>query len=376
MIRRTAAAAVLLVLLSGAPQTRSAGALMLPGTGPPQTLPGDSVAFLAGAPPRVLRDGNLAVRFWPEHARLAPRILAAAAAARFPALPPGVLRQGPDVSIVLAPDPARFHALTGGRIPEWGAGAALPAAGVVVLPTFRDAPDERAAVLRHELAHLALHRWLAPARVPRWFDEGYARWAAGEWDWEAGWMLRIAFALRRAPPLDSLELGWPTGAPDARVAYLLAASAVAFLVERSGEYGLRRLLERWRAGGALESALRQTYGLTLSQFEEDWRREVRRRYGWLYFLSNSMVFWALTALLLLWLFHRRRLRDRAKLAQLRATEPPDAPAYWLEPPPEPEPRQGAGEPGSGAAPPADGTRAEERSAPGAVPPGGAGGAKR
>ena len=36
-------------------------------------------------------------------------------------------------------------------------------------------------VLLHELAHLALHEAVS-SRVPLWFDEGYATWAAGEWE--------------------------------------------------------------------------------------------------------------------------------------------------------------------------------------------------
>ena len=33
-------------------------------------------------------------------------------------------------------------------------------------------------VLRHELAHLALHDALPDAEIPRWLDEGYASFAA------------------------------------------------------------------------------------------------------------------------------------------------------------------------------------------------------
>ncbi len=35
------------------------------------------------------------------------------------------------------------------------------------------------------------------------------------------------------------------------------------------------------------------------------------------------------------LFFIRRRRDRQRLARLRATEPPDAPAFWLEDPDDP-----------------------------------------
>ncbi|MBI4545726.1 MAG: hypothetical protein HY703_11060 [Gemmatimonadetes bacterium] len=293
----------------------------------------------AATPSCPLAVGNAALTlcYWPGGERLARRLLALALAAPpLPALPRRVLNGAEPVRIFLAPDAPRFDSLTGGRVPEWGAGVAAPEQSVIVLPAYasdRAAAHELGGVLRHELAHIALHRYLEAARIPRWFDEGYARWAAGEWDFEAAWMLRLAFALNRAPPLDSLELAWPGAEMEARVAYLLAASAVGFLTEQSGERGLRLLLERWRRAGALEPALRRTYGLTLSQFEEDWRKAVRKRYGWPVFLTHSLVFWLFAAVLLLVLYAVRRRRDRTRLAGLRASEPPDSPAYWLEPPP-------------------------------------------
>lgn len=263
-----------------------------------------------------------------------------------PALPAGVLQEGLPFQVLLAPDASRFDRLTGGRVPEWGAGVAFPAAGLIVLPAYdsrRGPTHDLRRVLRHELAHVALGRYLAPVRPPRWFDEGYARWAAGEWNAEAAWKLRLAFAFGRAPPLDSLALDWPLRAQEAEVAYLLATTTVAYLVERGGERALAIFLARWREDGSLDRALRGTYGLTLSQFEEDWRREVKDDYGWAVFFSHSMVFWLFASLLLLMLFVVRRRRDRQRMDRLRETEPPDRPAYWQGEggvPPEDEGSQG------------------------------------
>ncbi len=57
---------------------------------------------------------------------------------------------------------------------------------------------------------------------------------------------------------------------------------------------------------------------------------MRRRYGWLFVLSHSAVFWLTLTLALLVLVRIRRGRDREAMARLRATEPPDQPAYWEE----------------------------------------------
>lgn len=249
-----------------------------------------------------------------------------------PALPADVLAGEEPIRIALAESEAAFDSLTAGAAPDWGAGVAFPQRGFIVLPAYaspRGNVGELPTVLRHELAHVALERYLSPAAIPRWFTEGYASWAAGQLDFEAGWILRLSFLTGRAPPLDSLILGWPAGAADARVAYLLSASAVQWLHERGGDRVLALFLERWKASGRFEASLRATYGLTLGQFERYWIESVRRRYGWLVFFAQASVAWAMLTLLVLVLFVIRRRRDRKRLEGLRETEPPDAPAYWL-----------------------------------------------
>ena len=289
---------------------------------------------LPAAPQERIPVGSVVLHYWAEQEPLARRVAERIAAQpALPALPPGVLGDVP-VDVFLAPTPALWDSLTGGAAPEWGAGIANPQAGLIVLPTFdwaRTPPEALYVTLRHELAHVALQRFIGPARSPRWFTEGYAQWAAGEWGWESAWRLRLAFVGEPATPLDSLTLDWPAGEGQARLAYLLSASAVGYLADLSGERGLRIFLERWRDSLDFDQAFRATYGLSVGQFEEDWREHVKSAYGWPLVLSHSLVFWLGAAILLVLLFLIRRRRDRARLARLRATEPPDDPAFW-EPP--------------------------------------------
>jgi hypothetical protein len=136
-----------------------------------------------------------------------------------------------------------------------------------------------------------------------------------------------------APPLDSLSLTWPRDRAEAEGAYLLAASAVAYLLEGSGERGLALLVARWRDTRSFDGALRTTFGVTQGQFEEDWRLHVKKRYGWLLVASRSAVFWMLLALVLLFMARARQERNRSRMARLRAGEVPDLPAYWEGPQP-------------------------------------------
>lgn len=297
-----------------------------------------TLAFLLATliAPVTVRSGNFVVHSWTGNDRLARTILETATSARFATLPANAPDFGQPIHIYLAPDNRTFVELTGGQAPEWGAGVAAPEEGVIVLRAYtgeQGAYTELPAVLRHELAHIALYRYLQPARVPRWFDEGYAEWNAGELDAEGAWMLRVALARQHAP-LDSLELSWPSMATDARVAYLLAASVVQYLVHQSGERGLTILLERWHTSHNFEAALASTYGLSIDQLEAHWRKDVKHRYGWLAVITQTGAAATIIAVGVIGLYVIRRRRDRKKLARLRETELPDEPAFWIEPPPE------------------------------------------
>lgn len=253
-------------------------------------------------------------------------------------------------NIVLAASPAEFHAAAGGSVPDWAAAVALPSRRTIVLPGFGGATGPRGdlrVVLRHEIAHLSLAERLPP-NVPRWFTEGYATWVSGEWDQGSSWQIRLAFLLNRAPPLDSLALRWPRHAGEARLAYLLSASAVRHLATRNGPHAFEALLSAWRREGTLDAALRRVYGVTMGQFEAEWVKLVRRRYGWLLALSQVTVFWGLLTVLLLVLSWPRFRRKQAQMERLewedRIFPPPpgwDAPSEAWD---EPEPEAGLGAP--------------------------------
>lgn len=237
------------------------------------------------------------------------------------------------VDVFLAPGPGAMEALAGGRVPEWGAGLTVPRMGRIVMPAYggrntRGRSEER--VLRHEWAHVGLSQYLDGLRAPRWFDEGYAEWASGGWNAEEGWRLRVALATA-GPSLDSLTLRWPRDRSSAELAYMLSGTAVEYLVRRSGARGMRLFLERWKELGSFEDAFRRVYGVTTSQFEEDWREYVSDRYGWLFVLSHSVVFWLFLGTALTVMFWIRRRRNREAMARLRATEPPETPDWWGAP---------------------------------------------
>lgn len=296
----------------------------------------------AGQGMEAIASGSVRVEYAPRHRAVARVVLdAARRPVRFPGF--GAVSAPESTTIVLAPDARAFAAATGGGVPEWAGGVAIPELRRIVLPQYPGArvrDDEKATVLRHEIAHLVLHDRLPP-NVPRWFDEGYAEVASGGWDVEGAWQLRLAFVTGAVPPLDSLALQWPRGASEARNAYLLSATAVDYLRRRGGERGMELLFANWQRDGTLEAAVRTTFGVTLGQLEEEWRADVRTRYGWLAMLSSAALIWMIATALVLVAWIPRKRRNRLRLAQMDAEErmlPPPRPELDGVEYPLPEPR--------------------------------------
>ncbi len=255
--------------------------------------------------------GRVTAVYWPGDATLAAALGEFAdAAGPWPGIRTSDARP---IRIVLAPTAARFDSLTAGRLPEWGVGAAFPATRTIVL---RRSGDLR-RTLRHELAHLALHD--AVQHVPRWFDEGYAVRAAGEWTrLEA---LRVNWAVIRGarPSLRELD-GYLRrgGAVQAEAAYALAATAVLLLERLGRDRGLEPIITTLGGTGDFDLALRATHQITLGQFEALWQKDLRTRYGWLLVFTSFSAFWGIAGVLLAALWWWRRRRDRGRREALDA----------------------------------------------------------
>lgn len=249
--------------------------------------------------------GQVTAVAWPKQMDLAIRL--AEEAAR-PVDWPGLGRFAPGpIRLVLVPDARRLDSLTRGRAPRWGAAVALPSSGTIVI---RADGDDLSRTLRHELAHLALHQRVA-VRVPLWFDEGYAGWAAGEWERLGVLELNLAVARGALPGFRALDGALRASETSADAAYALAYSAVSELARRNPSGTLTPLLGRLAAGQDFDAAMLATTGLTVDRFEEVWQRAVRRRYSLVTWLLAGGG-WLLVSLAVLGLIHFRRRADRPR----------------------------------------------------------------
>lgn len=234
---------------------------------------------------------------------------------------PGLPRPRARVLIAIAPDAARLLAWVGPRAPEWGAAFAFPDQNRIVMQgrnAGSDAGDPR-VVLRHELAHLALHEAMG-ALPPRWFDEGYASFAAGEWTREQAFETSVGMVWRTLPTLEQLERGFVGGGMEASWSYAMAHRVVSELDALGGPDGLTNMLRYWKQTSSFEKAVRSAYGLTGEAFEKQWRARTRSRYGALSFVTNVSLALGLFSFVLVPLFVIRKRRDRRRMEAMRQAD--------------------------------------------------------
>jgi hypothetical protein len=268
--------------------------------------------------PVRLTDGRFTVIASPENAALGRSLLEYAL--RTDTFP-GLARPRARVTIAIAADGRQFRQLIGPTAPEWGSAVAFPYANRIVMQGRRGGSraGDPFEVLRHELAHLALHESLGDL-APRWFDEGYASYAAREWSREDALRANLALVIRGTPTLDELERWFSGGSSRAEAAYALSYRAVAELAALDDRRGLIVFFREWSRTGKLDTAIRNAYGLTLAGFETRWRDRTRRRYGGLAALTDITLGALLVVVVVLPLYIARRTRDRRRMALLRAAD--------------------------------------------------------
>ena len=281
-----------------------------------QGTPQDPVEVPSGA--QRYDSGRFTIVAFPSEDRLARTLLHEAVLRdTFPGLP----RLSAHVVIALAPDERTFRTLVGSGAPEWGAAIAFPSLQRIVMQgrdAGASAGDPR-VTLRHELAHLALHEVLGSS-VPRWFDEGYASFAAGEWGREEVLATSIGLVWRGIPTLAGLDSGFFRGSETAQRSYALSHRAVAELASLDRERGLTLFFDYWRRQGSFERALRSGFGMTEADFEQHWRQRVRRQYGALAVAADLSVLSLFLVLLLGPLWWRRRQRHHLRLQRMREAD--------------------------------------------------------
>jgi len=201
------------------------------------------------------------------------------------------------------------------RMPRWVAGVARPATGEIMIA--RHGPDgsttDLKALLRHEMAHVALHRASGGAAVPRWFNEGLAESFENNVDLGRTQTLAQVVFGGGVPKLGVLEAQFRERDPQAAsAAYAAARDLVNFMrFADPHEATLRHLLTQLRLGYAFDAAVIRAYGRSPEELATEWRSGLPARFLWFPLLSSGGIPVVVVAPLMLaaWFRRRRLLRS-------------------------------------------------------------------
>jgi hypothetical protein len=224
------------------------------------------------------------------------------------------------VHVRLGADPAQMAELApiDAPYPKYAVGVAYSRAGLVLLteePLHPASDHDLLAVLRHELAHVALHDAVGGRHVPLWFNEGVAIHLARENAFARTRTLWTATVSGNLISLRDLDQRFPSDIVGTPLAYAQSADVVRFLLRQQDEERFSLLVRRVARGQSFDRALYDSYGLDLYGLELQWQQDVNSRYSlWPILLSGSMV-WAGAVVLVVVAWRRNRRRMRITLAR-------------------------------------------------------------
>lgn len=231
-----------------------------------------------------------------------------------------------EIKLYIAPTRELFRSLQppGYIVPQWAAGVAYPEHELIVIRSPRTARGEKIDIrktLIHEMAHMMLARALAGyAPIPKWLNEGYAMNKAGEWDLDETIAMTRTALTDSFIPFDELAVSFPIERSEAGAAYAQSFSFVSFILKQNGSSGFRAFIQKTAETGSLNYATKSSFGMTLRQLEERWRREVRLRYTWIPIVTSASGLWFLMTGLFLAGYIRKRKQAKRRLAEMELEE--------------------------------------------------------
>ncbi len=150
----------------------------------------------------------------------------------------------------------------------------------IAIPFTGDYKDYR-RVVHHELVHAVVNDMFyggsiqsiiqnnIQLRIPLWFNEGIAEYAALGWDSNSDMFVREAVLEDNLAPIPYLN-GY--------FAYRGGQSVWDYIAEQYGEEKVGEILQRLRLTRSVESAFRRSTGLNLEELSERWQKSLKEIY--------------------------------------------------------------------------------------------------
>ncbi len=217
------------------------------------------------------------------------------------------------ISITIVDYPSALSGAWKG-FPTYAAGEAEPSQGriLVVLSRCGEYPfGDAAQTLRHELSHVMLYRSLG-FQAPRWFDEGLAMRAEGEWGFSDGFysVLALPAVAEGKWRLSRVEADFQGGEGSVRRSYALAKGFVRDLFPNNAD--LTAFIIEARRDGSVDTAFFRRFGVSPATAFQAWAKHLPWWGQWVAWLTSENVLWILVTLLFILAtvaaYHRRRIR--------------------------------------------------------------------
>jgi hypothetical protein len=237
------------------------------------------------------------------------------------------------VSVHVGRTPGEMATLAppGSPFPKYAEGVAYPGLGLILLtidPKYPNTDHDLGEVFRHELAHLALHEALEGHHVPLWLNEGFAIHLSGESSLARMQTLWTATLAETLMPLSQLDQNFPDDIVQTPIAYAESADVVRYLLRTRYNQRFVAMLRRVRSGQPFATAMTDAYGFEVygvgeNSLEDEWRRDVAKRYSfWPVLFSGSMVWIGALGLFVVG-YYRRRKQQRVTLDRWAVEEAAD-----------------------------------------------------
>jgi Peptidase MA superfamily len=178
-------------------------------------------------------------------------------------------------------------------------------------------PFSLESIMRHELCHLLLHKYIKDQNLPVWLDEGVAQWVSGglaDIIMDSYSVLDDAILSNRLIRLKYIEKGFPDDGRRLTLAYAESKSLIDYIISDYGRDGFLRLLDYLKDGEGINSAVQKAYAISFDELEKGWYDRLKKRATILTFLINNLyeILFFLSALLLIYGFIRVIIKKRSR----------------------------------------------------------------
>ncbi len=227
------------------------------------------------------------------------------------------------ITVLVATRREQFDSAVGGHFPDWGVGCAIPEKNTIVILSPYLFPYRRSfvEVVRHELAHIYLHRLVGWPRIPRWMDEGFAMLIAHEWRFGDDWFVARAVFSGETLPLLHIEGLNLFKEGKARLAYTQSYLAMSYFLEEHGWESVLLFFRELRRRNDWDAAFMMAVGLDYAGFQQEYSKFLAEKYNWASLFSDTVLMWMLLVLLILVLYLLKRWRTKKKLDEWERTDP-------------------------------------------------------